>query len=83
MNCRKKTSCCLSKILDFFPLFLRAPAPKQKTIDKEAIFQLLLHADRRDYEKICMKYGISDFRGMLRKLQEMRRDAESEQGEVG
>lgn len=30
-----------------------------------------------------MKYGISDFRGMLRKLQEMRRDAESEQGEVG
>uniref|UniRef100_A0A8C3C192 Immunoglobulin superfamily member 22 n=1 Tax=Cairina moschata TaxID=8855 RepID=A0A8C3C192_CAIMO len=71
---QKKTSCCLSKILDFFPLFLRAPAPKQKTIDKEAIFQLLLHADRRDYEKICMKYGISDFRGMLRKLQEMRRD---------
>ncbi|KAI6072765.1 Immunoglobulin-like and fibronectin type III domain-containing protein 1 isoform X11 [Aix galericulata] len=60
----------------------RAPAPKQKTIDKEAIFQLLLHADRRDYEKICMKYGISDFRGMLRKLQEMRRDAESEQGEL-
>ncbi|KAM9185418.1 immunoglobulin-like and fibronectin type III domain-containing protein 1 isoform 7-T7 [Mergus octosetaceus] len=60
----------------------RAPAPKQKTIDKEAIFQLLLHADKRDYEKICIKYGISDFRGMLRKLQEMRRDAESEQGEL-
>uniref|UniRef100_A0A8B9HXU1 Immunoglobulin like and fibronectin type III domain containing 1, tandem duplicate 1 n=1 Tax=Anser brachyrhynchus TaxID=132585 RepID=A0A8B9HXU1_9AVES len=52
----------------------RAPVPKQKTLDKEAIFQLLLHADRRDYEKICIKYGISDFRGMLRKLQEMRRD---------
>ncbi|XP_040391552.1 immunoglobulin-like and fibronectin type III domain-containing protein 1 [Cygnus olor] len=60
----------------------RAPVPKQKTLDKEAIFQLLLHADRRDYEKICIKYGISDFRGMLRKLQEMRRDAESEQGEL-
>ncbi|XP_035203102.1 immunoglobulin-like and fibronectin type III domain-containing protein 1 isoform X11 [Oxyura jamaicensis] len=60
----------------------RAPVPKQKTLDKEAIFQLLLHADKRDYEKICIKYGISDFRGMLRKLQEMRRDAESEQGEL-
>jgi len=51
-------------------------------VDKEAVWQLLLHADRRDYEKICMKYGIVDFRGMLRKLQEMRKDTESEQGEV-
>lgn len=66
----------------FPPLVLRAPAPKPKPLDKEAVWQLLLHADRRDYEKICMKYGIVDFRGMLRKLQEMRKDTESEQGEV-
>uniref|UniRef100_A0A663EPF6 Immunoglobulin like and fibronectin type III domain containing 1 n=1 Tax=Aquila chrysaetos chrysaetos TaxID=223781 RepID=A0A663EPF6_AQUCH len=81
---KNKTSCCLSKCLDFFslPLVLRAPAPKPKPLDKEAVWQLLLHADRRDYEKICMKYGIVDFRGMLRKLQEMRKDTESEQGEL-
>ncbi|OXB67255.1 hypothetical protein ASZ78_015896 [Callipepla squamata] len=60
----------------------RAPPPKQKVVDREAIFQLLLHADKKDYEKICIKYGISDFRGMLRRLQEMRRDAESEQAEL-
>ncbi|XP_072701146.1 immunoglobulin-like and fibronectin type III domain-containing protein 1 [Ciconia boyciana] len=60
----------------------RAPAPKPKPLDKEAVWQLLLHADRRDYEKICMKYGIVDFRGMLRKLQEIRRDTESEQAEL-
>uniref|UniRef100_A0A8V1A8T8 Immunoglobulin like and fibronectin type III domain containing 1 n=1 Tax=Gallus gallus TaxID=9031 RepID=A0A8V1A8T8_CHICK len=60
----------------------RAPPPKQKVVDKEAIFQLLLHADRKDYERICIKYGISDFRGMLRALQELRRDAESEQAKL-
>ncbi|XP_021232736.1 immunoglobulin-like and fibronectin type III domain-containing protein 1 isoform X3 [Numida meleagris] len=60
----------------------RAPLPKEKVIDREAIFQLLLHADRKDYEKICIKYGISDFRGMLRKLQEMKRDAENEQAKL-
>ncbi|KAM6333143.1 immunoglobulin-like and fibronectin type III domain-containing protein 1 [Alca torda] len=59
----------------------RAPAPKPKPVDKEAVWQLLLHANRRDYEKICLKYGIVDFRGMLRRLQEMRRDTESEQQE--
>ncbi|XP_032936316.1 immunoglobulin-like and fibronectin type III domain-containing protein 1 [Catharus ustulatus] len=57
----------------------RVAAPKPKPLDKEAVWQLLLHADRRDYEKICMKYGIVDFRGMLRKLQEMRKDTETEQ----
>uniref|UniRef100_A0A8B9F1W2 Immunoglobulin superfamily member 22 n=1 Tax=Amazona collaria TaxID=241587 RepID=A0A8B9F1W2_9PSIT len=60
----------------------RAPAPKPKPLDKEAVWQLLLHADKRDYEKICIKYGIVDFRGMLKKLQELRKDTESEQGEL-
>uniref|UniRef100_A0A8D2P8X4 Uncharacterized protein n=1 Tax=Zosterops lateralis melanops TaxID=1220523 RepID=A0A8D2P8X4_ZOSLA len=60
----------------------RTVAPKPKPLDKEAVWQLLLHADRRDYEKICMKYGIVDFRGMLRKLQEMRKDTESEQDKL-
>ncbi|XP_032566411.1 immunoglobulin-like and fibronectin type III domain-containing protein 1 isoform X5 [Chiroxiphia lanceolata] len=60
----------------------RVVAPKPKPLDKEAVWQLLLHADRRDYEKICIKYGIVDFRGMLRKLQELRKDTESEQDEL-
>ncbi|XP_053819675.1 immunoglobulin-like and fibronectin type III domain-containing protein 1 [Vidua chalybeata] len=60
----------------------RVAAPKPKPLDKEAVWQLLLHADRRDYEKICLKYGIVDFRGMLRKLQEMRKDTESEQDKL-
>lgn len=71
------------KMSECFPhLVLRVAAPKPKPLDKEAVWQLLLHADRRDYEKICMKYGIVDFRGMLRKLQEMRKDTETEQDKV-
>ncbi|KAI1230863.1 hypothetical protein IHE44_0008295 [Lamprotornis superbus] len=60
----------------------RVVAPKPKPLDKEAVWQLLLHADKRDYEKICMKYGIVDFRGMLRKLQEVRKDTETEQDKL-
>ncbi|KAJ7427988.1 hypothetical protein WISP_02323 [Willisornis vidua] len=61
---------------------MEVAASKPKPLDKEAVWQLLLHADRRDYEKICIKYGIVDFRGMLRKLQELRKDTESEQDEL-
>ncbi|KAM7049868.1 immunoglobulin-like and fibronectin type III domain-containing protein 1 [Molossus nigricans] len=53
----------------------RAPLPKKK-IDPEQVWQLLMMADRKDYERLCMKYGIVDFRGMLRKLERMRRARE-------
>lgn len=48
----------------------------------EQVWQLLLNADRKDYEKICLKYGIVDFRGMLRKLQQMKEDREDKQQQV-
>uniref|UniRef100_A0A8C0WNT2 Immunoglobulin-like and fibronectin type III domain-containing protein 1 n=1 Tax=Castor canadensis TaxID=51338 RepID=A0A8C0WNT2_CASCN len=55
----------------------RAPSPApEKKMDSEQVWQLLMTADRKDYEKICMKYGIVDFRGMLRKLQEMKKERE-------
>lgn len=46
------------------------------------MWQLLMTADRKDYEKICMQYGIVDFRGMLRKLQEMKKDQEDRMAQV-
>ncbi|XP_025025739.1 immunoglobulin-like and fibronectin type III domain-containing protein 1 isoform X2 [Python bivittatus] len=60
----------------------RAPSavPKKK-MDMEQIGQLLLTAEKKDYEKICLKYGVVDFRGMLRKLQEMKREREDKQDE--
>lgn len=48
----------------------------------EQVWQLLLNADKKDYEKICLKYGIVDFRGMLRRLQEMKKEREDKQAMV-
>ncbi|EDL39560.1 mCG131195, partial [Mus musculus] len=54
-----------------------APPPTpEKKMESEQVWQLLVTADRKDYEKICMQYGIVDFRGMLRKLQEMKKEQE-------
>uniref|UniRef100_G1M0M1 Immunoglobulin-like and fibronectin type III domain-containing protein 1 n=1 Tax=Ailuropoda melanoleuca TaxID=9646 RepID=G1M0M1_AILME len=53
----------------------RAPPPKKK-VDMEQVWQLLMTADRKDYERICLKYGIVDYRGMLRKLKEMQKERE-------
>ncbi|KAM4860797.1 immunoglobulin-like and fibronectin type III domain-containing protein 1 [Thomomys bottae] len=55
----------------------RAPPPApEKKMESEQVWQLLMTADRKDYEKICIQYGIVDFRGMLRKLQEMKKERE-------
>ncbi|XP_058556327.1 immunoglobulin-like and fibronectin type III domain-containing protein 1 isoform X2 [Neofelis nebulosa] len=54
----------------------RAPPPTKKKPDLEQVWQLLMTADRKDYERICLKYGIVDYRGMLRKLREMRKEHE-------
>lgn len=42
----------------------------------ERVWQLLMTADRKDYEQICLKYGIVDFRWMLRRLQRMSKERE-------
>ncbi|XP_073740595.1 immunoglobulin-like and fibronectin type III domain-containing protein 1 [Callorhinus ursinus] len=54
----------------------RAPPPTKKKVDLEQVWQLLMTADRKDYERICLKYGIVDYRGMLRKLKELRKERE-------
>ncbi|XP_038134428.1 immunoglobulin-like and fibronectin type III domain-containing protein 1 [Cyprinodon tularosa] len=52
---------------------------EEKTMDdKEKVWEILLSADKKDYEKICFDYGISDFRGMLKKLTEMKKEREEE-----
>lgn len=46
--------------------------------DEEKVWEILLSADKKDYERICAEYGITDFRGMLKKLTEMKREREQE-----
>ncbi|XP_049894354.1 immunoglobulin-like and fibronectin type III domain-containing protein 1 [Epinephelus moara] len=38
----------------------------------EKVWEILLSADKKDYERICAEYGITDFRYMLKKLNEMK-----------
>lgn len=45
-------------------------------------WELLLSADKKDYERICAEYGVTDFRCMLKKLNEMKKEREEEQAEV-
>ncbi|EHB03766.1 Immunoglobulin-like and fibronectin type III domain-containing protein 1, partial [Heterocephalus glaber] len=68
------------EIMDFRKMLKKRsppPAPENK-MESDQVWQLLMNADRKDYEKICLKYGIVDFRGMLRKLQEMKKEQEDE-----
>ncbi|XP_052057030.1 immunoglobulin-like and fibronectin type III domain-containing protein 1 [Apodemus sylvaticus] len=66
------------ELMDFRKMLKkRAPPPTpDKKMESEQVWQLLMTADRKDYEKICMQHGIVDFRGMLRKLQEMKKEQE-------
>ncbi|KAM8914639.1 immunoglobulin-like and fibronectin type III domain-containing protein 1.1 isoform 2-T2 [Spinachia spinachia] len=44
----------------------------------EKVWEILLSADKKDYERICAEYGIKDFRHMLKKLTEMKKEREEE-----
>lgn len=55
---------------------------EQQMESEEKVWEILLSADKKDYEKICAEYGITDFRGMLKKLNEMKKEREQEIAEV-
>ncbi|XP_024658269.2 immunoglobulin-like and fibronectin type III domain-containing protein 1.1 isoform X1 [Maylandia zebra] len=55
---------------------------EQKPMEtEEKVWEILLSADKKDYERICAEYGITNFRGMLKKLNEMKKEREEEVAE--
>ena len=54
---------------------------KEGEIDPK-FWELLLSADKKDYDRICAEFGITDFRWMLKKLNEMKKERKEEQAEV-
>ncbi|XP_069546724.1 immunoglobulin-like and fibronectin type III domain-containing protein 1, partial [Brachyistius frenatus] len=48
----------------------------------EKFWELLMSADKKDYECICAQYGVTDFRRMLKKLSEKKDEREKEQERV-
>ncbi|XP_053354704.1 immunoglobulin-like and fibronectin type III domain-containing protein 1 isoform X2 [Clarias gariepinus] len=60
----------------------RANRAKEERKDGEVderFWELLLSADKKDYERICAEYGVTDFRWMLKKLNEKKREIEEQQ----
>lgn len=57
------------------------PEKKEGEIDPK-FWELLMSADKKDYESICAEFGVTDFRWMLKKLNEMKREREEEQAAV-
>uniref|UniRef100_A0A3P8U4T1 Immunoglobulin like and fibronectin type III domain containing 1, tandem duplicate 3 n=1 Tax=Amphiprion percula TaxID=161767 RepID=A0A3P8U4T1_AMPPE len=58
---------------------LKTPKEEEKKEIDEKFWELLLSADKKDYERICAQYNITDFRGMLKKLNEKKVEREKEQ----
>lgn len=61
--------------------------PKSEQTKKDGeidpkFWELLLSADKKDYERICTEFGVTDFRWMLKKLNEMKKEREEEQAQV-
>jgi len=53
------------------------PEKKDGDIDPK-FWELLLSADKKDYEQICAEFGVTDFRWMLKKLKEIKKEREEE-----
>ncbi|XP_044076743.1 immunoglobulin-like and fibronectin type III domain-containing protein 1 [Siniperca chuatsi] len=57
------------------------PPRKEGEIDPK-LWELLLSAPKKDYEKICLDFGVTDFRWMLKRLKQMKKEREDEQAKV-
>ncbi|XP_040890310.1 immunoglobulin-like and fibronectin type III domain-containing protein 1 [Toxotes jaculatrix] len=57
------------------------PPKKEGEIDPK-LWELLLSAPKKDYEKICLEFGVTDFRWMLKRLNQLKKEREDEQAKV-
>lgn len=71
---------CLS-LLSVIPRKKQLPPKKEGEIDPK-LWELLLSAPKKHYEKICFEFGVTDFRWMLKRLSQMKKEREDEQTKV-
>ncbi|XP_061074692.1 immunoglobulin-like and fibronectin type III domain-containing protein 1 [Conger conger] len=80
----KEKECSQPDLLSFFPS-VKLPKPDEKAgagpVLDEKFWELLLSADKKDYERICQEYGVTNFRWMLKQLKEMKKEREEEQAQ--
>nr|XP_033491616.1 immunoglobulin superfamily member 22-like isoform X1 [Epinephelus lanceolatus] len=66
--------------LDFKKMLKKCSVEKKekRPPTEEEMLKILAGADKKDYERICAEHGFTDFRGILRKLKEMKKKEEVE-----
>ncbi|XP_066497735.1 myosin binding protein Ca [Hoplias malabaricus] len=58
--------------LDFSGLLKKREWKKEEPVEEVDVWEILKNAKPCDYEKIAFQYGITDLRGMLKRLKKMR-----------
>ncbi|XP_042302172.1 immunoglobulin superfamily member 22 isoform X1 [Sceloporus undulatus] len=69
--------------LDFKKMLKKRGPPatkkkEKKVVDEKEMLEILSKVPKKDFEKVCMEYGFTDFRGLLKKLKEMKKKVEVE-----
>nr|XP_040061043.1 immunoglobulin-like and fibronectin type III domain-containing protein 1 [Gasterosteus aculeatus aculeatus] len=57
------------------------PPKKEGEIDPK-LLELLISAPKKDYERICFDFGVSDFRWLLKRLNQLKKERNDEQAKV-
>ncbi|XP_039206714.1 immunoglobulin superfamily member 22 [Crotalus tigris] len=52
---------------------LPTPKKEKKVTDEKEMLEILASVPKKDFEKVCMEHGFTDFRGLLKKLKEMKK----------
>ncbi|CAL8275764.1 unnamed protein product [Boreogadus saida] len=55
------------------------PQPKEEGGIDERFWEIIMSADRKDYERICLEFGVKDLRLILKKLEQKKQEREEEQ----
>lgn len=58
----------------------KKPEKEEPDID---VWELLKNAHPSEYEKIAFQYGITDLRGMLKRLKKMKAEPKHSEGKLG
>uniref|UniRef100_A0A3B4XA94 Immunoglobulin-like and fibronectin type III domain-containing protein 1 n=1 Tax=Seriola lalandi dorsalis TaxID=1841481 RepID=A0A3B4XA94_SERLL len=56
--------------------------PKKDGEIDPKLWELLISAPKKDYERICFEFGITDFRWMLKRLNQLKKERADEQAKV-
>ncbi|XP_068172068.1 immunoglobulin-like and fibronectin type III domain-containing protein 1 [Antennarius striatus] len=57
------------------------PPQKEGEIDPK-LLEVLLSVPKKDYEKTCFDFGVTDFRWMLKRINQLKKERENEQAKV-